>query len=253
MKPLMIFVALFYVSVAQGQRVEFNFQSKTLNESHNIWVQFPEGYDKNNSYGVIYVLDADGHFEYVSQYVDYLSKPFANLIPKLIVVGIRSKSPAFRFQYFTPKTNQLKEGEGKADQFLNFIANELAAEISRRYKTTPTRVLAGHSLAGLFALYAMQKAPGKFTHVIAASPSLGYLGTDGFNQLVEALSSQTETPIYFSVADNDMKDYQQFTDDLSTKLKGSGRVKWKYDVINGTDHYSTAPAAFYNGLIMIFK
>ena len=61
---------------------------------------------------------------------------------------------------------------GGADKFLKFIETELIPEIEKRYRTQPYRILAGHSLGGLFAIHAMLSRPDVFQSYIAVSPAL---------------------------------------------------------------------------------
>lgn len=245
---------LFSTITASAQRRDFEFSSSALNEVQSIWVQLPEQFSDTTSYGVLYVLDADGHFGYMTEYVEYLSKSFASVIPEMIVVGIRSKSPVYRYKNFTPHTENQTADRGNADQFLTFLCDELVLEIGKRYRTTPTRVLAGHSLAGLLAIYSILKKPQSFTHVIAASPSLVYSNGVLLREYLPGHENALRTiRFYFSVADQDMKDYQANTEKLNAWLAKSQWKEWKYEVIAGTDHYSTCPAAFYRGLISVFK
>jgi pimeloyl-ACP methyl ester carboxylesterase len=61
---------------------------------------------------------------------------------------------------------------GAADKFLSFIADELLPTIDRNYRTRPYRVLIGHSLGGLFAVYALMNCPEVFKGYLISSPSL---------------------------------------------------------------------------------
>jgi uncharacterized protein len=62
---------------------------------------------------------------------------------------------------------------GGADNFLSFFKQELIPWVDRQYRTDPShRVLAGHSSAGLFAVYAMFQEPGLFRSYVANSPWL---------------------------------------------------------------------------------
>lgn len=247
---------LFLLAIAlslsvQAQRRDFELFSKHLAENQSVWVQLPEEYDSTSAYGVLYVLDADGHFNYMANYVAYLSKPFAKTIPKLIVVGIRSKSPAYRFKNFTPPGLN-KPAEGNADGFLTFLTQELIPAINSRYKTNETRVLAGHSLGGLLALYSIYKNPGTFTHVIAASPSLPY-GDGKLLSLFSDIKDPRPMRIFFSAAENDLANYGAFATKFREQLKATNWHGWEFELVTGTDHYSTAPVAFYKGLISVFK
>jgi predicted alpha/beta superfamily hydrolase len=96
------------------------------------------------------------------------------LIPPMLVVGIpyvadrtHELSPAA-----TGSTAKLYPTAGGADQNLAFMNQELLPWIDAHYPTAPTRVLAGHSLGGLFALYAMAQDPARYRVVISMSAAL---------------------------------------------------------------------------------
>ena len=61
---------------------------------------------------------------------------------------------------------------GGAERFLRFMGDKLIPFIGRSYRTTPMRVLIGHSLGGLFAAYSLGKRPELFTGYILMEPSL---------------------------------------------------------------------------------
>lgn len=251
--PSCLLLLLFCGASTTAQRIEREFQSKVLKESVGLFIALPEGFDASKSYGVLYVLDADGHFNYMVSYVDYLAQPFAHLIPQMIVVGIRSKSPAFRYKNMTPP-GAGKDDQGNADAFLTFLCDELKPDVARRYKTDTTQVLAGHSLGGLVTLYCMLKRPTSFTHYIAASPSLGYangvLLTRDFPAGAQQLGKQK---LFYSVAENDLGGYQANAEKFKGMLSAGTWSRWTYSFIEQTDHYSTCPASFYQGLIAVFK
>lgn len=52
--------------------------------------------------------------------------------------------------------------KGAGDRFLAFLKNELLPDTDRRYRTTPVRMLMGHSRGGLLAAYSLMAEPGLF-------------------------------------------------------------------------------------------
>jgi len=92
---LLLFVAL----KALSQNMEaykysasdiLTIQSKVLNEDRKIYIHCPkpDSGDLDKRFPVLYIMDADNHFELLAQYADYLSRPDVLAIPKIIVVGI---------------------------------------------------------------------------------------------------------------------------------------------------------------------
>src|SRR5215510_16420973 len=95
-------------------------------------------------------------------------------LPPLIVVGIRNTD---RNHDFTPapaagfETPPEAQRPGGAAAFLSFMSDELVPWIDRSYRTAPLRVLVGHSLGGLFALYTIGQRPELFTGYVIMEPS----------------------------------------------------------------------------------
>jgi predicted alpha/beta superfamily hydrolase len=153
---------------------KFQIESKVLAESRTYVVHTPDYYNKKTeAYPVLVLLDAENNFAYTSAAVHLLS---ANgRIPAMIVVGINNTD---RARDMTPKPSTGFGGPpwagsvGGADKFLSFIADELLPTIDRTYRTRPYRVLIGHSLGGLFAVYTLLNRPEVFRGYIATSPSL---------------------------------------------------------------------------------
>ena len=69
----------------------------------------------------------------------------------------------------------IAEGSGGAPDLLAFVLADLVPLIDSRYRTTPeNRALYGHSVGGLFGLYALFFGEGTFSRFIVGSPSLWF-------------------------------------------------------------------------------
>ena len=152
----------------------YTLQSKVLGGSRTIDVSLPAGYttDSAQRYPVMFVLDGAYEQELGAALARYYSD--AGKIPPVIVVGVRQRDR------FHELTTQLAPGvpappeaqnSGGADKFLAFMGDELIPWVQRTYRTDSMRVLVGHSLGGLFALYTMGKRPDLFTGWILMEPS----------------------------------------------------------------------------------
>lgn len=153
-------------------------------EVYRIFVSFPsEGEPPEDGYPVLYVLDGNAYFASFAQ-----ARWVQEFLPvgKSIVVGVGYPTDEAwdvrRLNDYTaplldPPPRQFRElakyKSGARKQFLDFMTGKLRTEISRRYHTDPDRhSLFGHSLGGLFALYALYERPGAFHSIVAASPSM---------------------------------------------------------------------------------
>ena len=160
------------ITIAQ----RYTMKSQVLDETRAYIVHKPPGYDFSGaSYPLVVLLDGDANIQHVSATVDFLAN--AGRALPMIVVGIENTD---RDRDLTPpltgaKPENLPSGSyGGADKFLSFIADELLPRIDRTYRTTPARILVGHSYGGLFAIYTFLHRPDLFRAYIAASPSLGW-------------------------------------------------------------------------------
>lgn len=155
--------------ISIGERI--NFDSKILNQNREFLIYTPPSYNHNNSekFPVLYLIDADYNFHYLTGLIELLSSVSAN-IPEMIVVGISGKGTnTYRKQSKPPFKTKDK---GSADVTMKFINTEVIPFIDSHYKTNSYRILAGHSIGGLFTTYAMLHHNNMFETFIAVSPSL---------------------------------------------------------------------------------
>jgi predicted alpha/beta superfamily hydrolase len=92
-------MVLFVGFKAQSQSIEtykytpsevVTIHSAVLNEDRKIYIHCPkfDSSDINKRFPVLYLMDGENHFELLSQYVDYLSRPDVSAIPKIIVQNV---------------------------------------------------------------------------------------------------------------------------------------------------------------------
>jgi predicted alpha/beta superfamily hydrolase len=150
--------------------------------------KFPDGF----RLPVIFVLDGNTLFPMVSQMVN-LNASFSSALPAVLVVSIGYPTdPGLNRadnikQQLARRTRDLSPpatvatpappGSGGAADFLAFINDDLKPFLGARYAIDAAdQTLIGHSLGGLFTVYAFLNAPDAFTRFIAASPSLFWDG-----------------------------------------------------------------------------
>lgn len=152
--------------------------SAVLGEERTILVRLPPGYETNKlRYPVLYMTDGNAHISHTSATVEFLAQN--GRMSELIVVGItntdrtRDLSPTHVKTTVAGGDSALQfPTSGGADKFLKFIETELIPDIEKRYRVHPYRILAGHSLGGLFAIHAMVSRPELFNSFVAVSPAL---------------------------------------------------------------------------------
>ena len=101
--------------------VKIPLKSEVLNEGRSVWVSLPEGYQKTKTaYPVIYVLDAENNFNYLSSVYHYLSKEPFGILPQGILVAVANTN---RTRDLTPtKSSKEMDLGGKSSRCLRRVA-----------------------------------------------------------------------------------------------------------------------------------
>ena len=155
---------------------QFTIKSTVLGEDRRIVVRTPANYETSKAtYPVMYMTDGDAHIAHTSGSIDFLARN--GRMSELILVGIPNTDRTRDLSPSKPKNSGATGAPqfptaGGADKFLQFIETELIPEINKRYRVTPYKILAGHSLGGMFAVHTMVTKPDLFNSYIAVSPAL---------------------------------------------------------------------------------
>ena len=138
-----------------------------------VWLPDPEG-TPGGRYPVLVLLDEEDRNQFRSALANIQYLIDRHRIPPIMVLGVPFAEA--RTHELTPvatgTTAQQIPAAGGADVTMKFVVDELLPWADAHYPTLPTRLLAGHSFGGLFAIYTMAERPGVFRVVIAMSPSL---------------------------------------------------------------------------------
>jgi len=253
-------IASFAQVVAPPVPQRLVIHSNVLNEDRVIWVRMPAAAQgKKESYPVLYITDAGGNINEIGVTIDFLAD--TKFMPPLIVVGIANTD---RRRDLTPSHAGVKHSDGSiepiptsggADKFLDFIQTELVPEIDKRYATHPYRIIAGHSLGGLFAIHALINRPALFNACIATSPSLWWDDFRTPRQAQEFFAKQKEFKkvLFFALGNEGggmTEGFEQLQKTLSTNRPNGFVVKSaRYDE---EIHQSTELLGHYAGLRAIF-
>ena len=190
--------------VVIGETIQL--QSNTLKESRSLLISKPAGYDSGmERYPVLYLLDAETHFHYASGLADFLAKD--DRMPNMLFVGIVSGDMARRTHDLTPPStaetdNRFSPGNGGADAFLSFFADELIPFVDKTYRTRPYRLLIGHSFGGLTVMNIITNHTKLFNAYIAIDPSMWYDKGQFLKASEKKLSAQkyNEVSLYLGIA-----------------------------------------------------
>ena len=251
---LVLFSSSAFAQVAGVSKL--TIKSGVLAEEREILVRTPAGYEANKlSYPVLYMTDGDAHMGHTASTIEFLARN--GRISELIVVGIINTD---RTRDLTP-TKATGAGAaqfptaGGADKFLNFIESELIPEIEKRYRVQPYRILAGHSLGGLFAIHAMISRPQLFKSYVAVSPSLQWSDEATLKRAEAFLKERKElsATLFMSIG-NEAGDisnaFDLFKQVLArTQIKG---FEWEAERMSDEDHGSVVLRSHYFGLRKVY-
>lgn len=261
MRPLALLLWSFCLPLAAWAQspplpapaVAHEFAAGALPEARTVWVALPAGYDAagDTRYDTLYVLDARGTLPLAVADAGLLA--MAGEAPGLIVVGIDSLTPADRFRNFTPVPDPAGRhaGSGGADAFLKFVEDEVVPDIERNYRTSGKRMIAGHSLAGLWVLHAAMERPNLFDAYAAISPTMGWADQHLIGRLRDEAKKDRRFPafVFVTMAD-DAPAYAEAYLALQALVNASPRLRsnWTLRRFRGETHVSTVAPALHAAL-----
>lgn len=244
--------------------------SRILDEDRKIYIYTPalSSFNKfpDQALPVMYLTDGDALAAIVSAQVNYLSTGYS-ILPPMIVVGINNYSYD-RTRDLTPSHSSLGydgkidtsakpvfKTSGGADKFLQFIKEEVMPYIEGRYKTAPFRILAGHSLGGLFSFHCLVDHPDLFNAYLSISPSLWWDNELELQQAAKKMDGMVlKNHFFFS---SDANESGKFHKDLLSldsllKQKKIPGLKCKYIFYPDESHGSEPVKALYDGLRFLY-
>lgn len=172
MKTFSFFTLLLLsTSLLFGQEIKIGFkdsiQSNVLNENRKFIIKLPRGYnDSDKSYPVLYRLD--GNLDFFTETVVMVNRlvHMEELIPDMIIVMIENTN---RNRDMMPTNTSFFTSEPGAENFKDFIGNELIPHINSSYRTNNENLLCGQSLSAVFTLYYFLTSPETFDSFIVCS------------------------------------------------------------------------------------
>jgi predicted alpha/beta superfamily hydrolase len=148
-----------------------SLQSRILHQKRYVQVYTPPSYKPGSSqkYDVLYVLDGGNwNTSLITQIQRFIEAQ--GQMPPTIIVSVMGID---RNIELTPThLDSWQAPTGGADNFLGFLKDELIPYINTNYPSDGDNTLWGHSLGGMFVVYALLKEPNTFKSYIAVDPSL---------------------------------------------------------------------------------
>ena len=226
-------------------------KSEILDQERQMLVYLPDGYEEaTTEYPVLYLLDGGSHFLHVSGIVQFLSS--RGLMPQTLVVAIKNID---RNKDFLPTYVERKPTSGGADKFLTFISDELIPYIEESFRTTPYRILVGHSYGGTFTTYTFLEKPDTFDSYIAISPYLHWDEQLLVTKAETALPSSYDKNKYFYMTLGDEPPYIPAIDKFVSTIetKSPEKLEFTYTQMIKETHGSILHLTVYYGLEKLYS
>ncbi|UOB18158.1 alpha/beta hydrolase-fold protein [Abyssalbus ytuae] len=239
--------------------------SKILAEDREYWVHLPMDYEKGTgTYPVLYITDGDEHFFLASGLIEFMSSQF--IIPEFIVVAIFHKdrnhdlTPTHSLTDINGFQSDAAKVSGGGEKLLQFIEKELIIQVESRYRASSYRVLAGHSLGGLFCIYAYLTRSHLFKGFISMDPALNW---DNYvcERTLDSLPDEApnfKNKLYISSAHNapegkrDKGPFRKSQLAFTKKLKKKGINNTKFELFEKEMHLTVPYQSLYAGLMFTF-
>jgi predicted alpha/beta superfamily hydrolase len=245
-------------------RVHKNFYSKILNNSRDVLVYLPPGYNENRKrrYSVFYMHDGQNLFDGATSFIpgqewraDETAQQLISekKIEPLIIVGIYNTGKE-RANEYTPTEDQKYKMGGKADLYGRMLVEELKPFIDQNYRTLTDAAhtgLGGSSLGGIVSLYVGLKYPKTFSRLAVISPSVWFADYQ-IVKFVDAMPTKPKVRIWLDIGTKEGRDAQEGLETVTStrKLKEALIKKgWKpakdfnYFEAEGAEHNEKAWAA----------
>ena len=257
--------------IAIGQ--EYTISSTILNEDRKIQIYLPTTYTDSSLtpqyYPVVYLLDSESNFHYLTAYIEKLSKYPYPSIPEMIVVGIVNTN---RTRDLTPTTRnekvmtaeqkaKIKGESGGNDTFFQFLEQEVKPFVHQSFRTNDYAILIGHSFGGITALNNLLNYTAMFQAYIVHDPSIWWDDT----YILKSYQAQSNkdflhrklflTQVGDSENKGHLEDHFSAIQSFNTYLSqhDSKNLNYRFQQYEGENHGSIPMKGNLDGLRYIFE
>ncbi|MCB4797995.1 alpha/beta hydrolase [Neotamlana laminarinivorans] len=251
MKKNLLFSLIVLASVVSHSQVIYKkLESLKLDQTREIKIQLPRGYENNpeKKYPIFIVLDGDYMFEVVAANVDYLS--YWQDMPDAIVVGVNQVDTRFEDSMYGQQNSLPIDSSAS---FFEFIGIELVPYIEKTYRTTGFRVLVGHGSTANYINYFLLKPLPLFSGYIVSSPELAPNMLDYIPERFQKLEDKTF--YYLANTKKDSKSVLEMTSALNQDLVSidNPNIEYTYKLYEGASHYSLPTRVIPEAIEQFFK
>ena len=214
--------------------------SKFVHEDRIINIWTPPNYNQTvDSFPVLYMPDGGikEDFPHVANTLAKLIKE--NKIPSYILVGIENTKRGRDLCGPTKIEYDLSyiPNAGGANDFRNFIKNELFIAINKKYRTSSRKAIIGESLAGLFVVETFLLDNNMFDAYIAIDPSLWFNENYLVANFKTLFSNNYNHQKKLWFANSDATDISKHAKELNNQLEQSNKnLIFKYTDASNEQH-----------------
>jgi predicted alpha/beta superfamily hydrolase len=232
--------------------------ARKIGQVFDVFVSLPPDYATSaKSYPVLYGLDG-WHFPLLAFLQN--NNKYSERMPPVIMVNLghvpATDAMKLRSRDFSPTPLADRPGSGGAAAFLDFLETELIPFIDGIYRTDPAdRGLLGHSMGGMFALYALEQRPALFQRIVAASPA----PLEWDHRAVHAAARRTlkalPSPVRLDLSVGNEPEYAPAVRAFAAlldELKPAG-LEYRFTEFPAENHNSVRLASFPHGLSWVYR
>jgi predicted alpha/beta superfamily hydrolase len=226
---------------------------------YQLHIGLPDSYgrDPSRRYPVVYVTDGYWDFAKIKAIAGALA--YDRVAPEFITVGLGyaganvNYGDLRRWELAPAPFGDNGEASGHAADFLRVLRTNIIPLVDAEYRTDPSyRVLAGSSLGGTFALYAMLSEPGLFEAYIAATPDV-ILGNDWLFRYEERFATsgaRLNGRLFMAVGGNEQPAYLngviRFNQRLASRRYAG--LDYNFRIVEGERHSGSVFESYTRGL-----
>ncbi|MCZ6711063.1 MAG: alpha/beta hydrolase-fold protein [Gammaproteobacteria bacterium] len=274
MLPLMLLTGIAVTEpthvgpVTLDRSEQYLIESKAVADTFRLDVVLPIGYaESEDRYPVVYVTDSN--YLLTSAAATQLAQ-VTDELPDLILVGIGYDVPGIpdtaqiRVRDFSPTCDERYVESaslpprlcGGADDFIEFIQDELKPFINGKYRTSQDATLVGYSFGGLFALHVLFTRNAVFDRYLIGSPSIDWDGDLMFTEEGAYAKDHTDLSKRVYLAAGGLEGggtipnaYRLYEQLLSRNYPG---LKIELEILAGETHMTGINATVMRGLRSLF-
>ena len=146
---------------------------------------------------------------------------------------------------------------GHANRFMAFLEATVFPLVEQQYNGSSTnRGLIGHSLGGLFGLWALQAHPDLFAKVAMIAPSAWWNKGEWIGKTLDERLHQNEhlRAVHLSVGEAEQRLMRRPVTRLDEHLRALApeRFRYRYRIYPDADHTAVVPRAVYDSLVWLY-